>query len=437
MAAAMDRLRARHRRRRRAIAASRTSPGTSTTSPSGSSSGSRSRTCSTPSICKANLNPGTLRDVLSLRMGSSVAGTIRARVKDARLAQMLDHFTQYVGSSPYGSPAVLCSIAHMQTAEGVWYPIGGTRAVAEALRAAGERARLRVAAPARRSPACGSSATPCGRPDGGRRDRAGRRRGLEHGRDPHLPRAGRRRRGAALRAQGLRARLLGRGALSRASTGATSTSRTTTSSSRATPRRSSTGSTSAASRHPIPTCYLAAPSATEPGVAPRGRRGALRAGPHALPAAAPRLDRDAPGLPPGDPRQAEAHRGPARPRGAHRGRAAPDAAGHPRALQGAERRHLRPRQPRHVHRRLQARQPQPARQGPLPRRRRRPPGPGHADGDDVGLDRRRRAGRGRPRRGLCGGRREPASRRPSAAGARPRRCGLHGRSGSSASSAAT
>ncbi len=66
-------------------------------------------------------------------MGSSVAGTIRARVKDARLAQMLDHFTQYVGSSPYGSPAVLCSIAHMQTAQGVWYPIGGTRAVVTAL----------------------------------------------------------------------------------------------------------------------------------------------------------------------------------------------------------------------------------------------------------------------------------------------------------------
>jgi diapolycopene oxygenase len=82
---------------------------------------------------KANLNPGTLRDVLSLRMGSTVAATIRGRVRDARLAQMLDHFTQYVGSSPYGSPAVLCSIAHMQTAGGVWYPMGGTRAVAEGL----------------------------------------------------------------------------------------------------------------------------------------------------------------------------------------------------------------------------------------------------------------------------------------------------------------
>jgi phytoene desaturase len=82
---------------------------------------------------RANLNPATLRDVLSLRMGSSVAGTIRGKVKDGRLAQMLDHFVQYVGSSPYGAPAVLCAIAHMQAADGVWYPMGGTRAVAEAL----------------------------------------------------------------------------------------------------------------------------------------------------------------------------------------------------------------------------------------------------------------------------------------------------------------
>ena len=46
---------------------------------------------------------------------------------------MLDHFTQYVGSSPLGSPAILCGIAHMQTDEGIWYPVGGTRAVPLAL----------------------------------------------------------------------------------------------------------------------------------------------------------------------------------------------------------------------------------------------------------------------------------------------------------------
>lgn len=82
---------------------------------------------------KKNMDLATLKDVLALRMGRTVAGEIRRRVPDTRVAQMLDHFVQYVGSSPYGSPAVLCGIAHMQTQEGIWYPMGGTRAVPEAL----------------------------------------------------------------------------------------------------------------------------------------------------------------------------------------------------------------------------------------------------------------------------------------------------------------
>jgi phytoene desaturase len=79
-----------------------------------------------------------LGDVLSMRMGRSVAGTVRKFNPDPRVAQMLDHFTQYVGSCPEQSPAVLCGIAHMQTDEGVWYPRGGTRAVPDALVKLGE-----------------------------------------------------------------------------------------------------------------------------------------------------------------------------------------------------------------------------------------------------------------------------------------------------------
>ncbi|MCZ2340226.1 MAG: phytoene desaturase [Bacteroidales bacterium] len=82
---------------------------------------------------KAGFSPQIMSDVMSMRMGHSVAGTVRKFVPDARVAQMLDHFTQYVGSSPYGSPAVLCGIAHMQTEGGVWYPMGGIRAVPDAL----------------------------------------------------------------------------------------------------------------------------------------------------------------------------------------------------------------------------------------------------------------------------------------------------------------
>jgi diapolycopene oxygenase len=82
---------------------------------------------------KAAFDLKTLGDLFAMRMGRSVAGTVREFTPDARVAQMMDHFTQYVGSSPYGSPAVLCGIAHMQIAEGIWYPLGGTRAVPAAL----------------------------------------------------------------------------------------------------------------------------------------------------------------------------------------------------------------------------------------------------------------------------------------------------------------
>jgi phytoene desaturase len=79
------------------------------------------------------LRPSMLSDLRALRLGRTVAGTIRGYVPDRNAAQMLDHFTQYVGSAPDASPAVLCSIASMQVHDGVWYPIGGTRAVPVAL----------------------------------------------------------------------------------------------------------------------------------------------------------------------------------------------------------------------------------------------------------------------------------------------------------------
>lgn len=82
---------------------------------------------------KQNFSPSTLKDVLALRMGQTVAKVIRGHVPDERLAQMLDHYCQYVGSNPYLAPAVLSSIGDMQASEGVWYPVGGTRAVAEGL----------------------------------------------------------------------------------------------------------------------------------------------------------------------------------------------------------------------------------------------------------------------------------------------------------------
>jgi phytoene desaturase len=87
---------------------------------------------------KENMSLSTLSDVMALRMHRTVAGQIKKDVKDPRVQQMLEHFIQYVGSSPLASPAVLCGIAQMQQGEGVWYPIGGTRAVPTALTRLGE-----------------------------------------------------------------------------------------------------------------------------------------------------------------------------------------------------------------------------------------------------------------------------------------------------------
>ena len=74
-----------------------------------------------------------LKDVMRMRLGKTVAQVIRENIPDANTAQMLDHFVQYVGSSPDASPAILCAIGHMQMEEGIWYPLGGTRAVPEGL----------------------------------------------------------------------------------------------------------------------------------------------------------------------------------------------------------------------------------------------------------------------------------------------------------------
>ncbi|MFN7813771.1 MAG: phytoene desaturase family protein [Planctomycetia bacterium] len=82
---------------------------------------------------RQSLSVGFLKELIGMRPGHSVAGTVRSFVPDERAAQMLDHYTQYVGSCPEQSPAVLCGIAHMQSHDGVWYPRGGTGAVPQAL----------------------------------------------------------------------------------------------------------------------------------------------------------------------------------------------------------------------------------------------------------------------------------------------------------------
>lgn len=82
---------------------------------------------------KSAMKLSLLKDVRDMRLGQTVTETIKSFVKDKRVVQMLEHFVQYVGSAPDNTPAILCAIANMQTSEGVWYPIGGTAAVPQAL----------------------------------------------------------------------------------------------------------------------------------------------------------------------------------------------------------------------------------------------------------------------------------------------------------------
>lgn len=77
--------------------------------------------------------PGLLGDVLRMRMHSTVAGTVHKHVREPHLAQLCEHFMQYVGSSPFLAPAILSLIAAAQSDHGCWYSMGGTRSIARAL----------------------------------------------------------------------------------------------------------------------------------------------------------------------------------------------------------------------------------------------------------------------------------------------------------------
>ena len=74
-----------------------------------------------------------LKDVLAMRMHSTVGKTIDKHIHEPHVKQMAEHFLQYVGSSPFLAPAILTMIASVQTDQGCWYARGGTRGVARAL----------------------------------------------------------------------------------------------------------------------------------------------------------------------------------------------------------------------------------------------------------------------------------------------------------------
>ena len=60
---------------------------------------------------------GVLGDALRMRLHSTVARTAQRSSREPHLAQLSDHFMQYIGSSPFLAPAILSLIA---AAQGLW-----------------------------------------------------------------------------------------------------------------------------------------------------------------------------------------------------------------------------------------------------------------------------------------------------------------------------
>lgn len=61
---------------------------------------------------RQSMSLGVLKDLLSLRFGRTVAGLVRSHIPDSRIAQMMDHFTQYVDPRPNSSGGAVRNCAH-------------------------------------------------------------------------------------------------------------------------------------------------------------------------------------------------------------------------------------------------------------------------------------------------------------------------------------
>ncbi|MBX3386161.1 MAG: phytoene desaturase [Phycisphaeraceae bacterium] len=95
-------------------------------------------------------DPKLLADVLAMRMHSTMAATAHKHIAEAHVRQLVEHFLQYVGSSPFLAPAILSLIAAAQTDHGCWYAMapdgesGGTRMVARTLEWLGQELGVTV-----------------------------------------------------------------------------------------------------------------------------------------------------------------------------------------------------------------------------------------------------------------------------------------------------
>jgi diapolycopene oxygenase len=88
-------------------------------------------------------------DILQVDATRTMNRAIRSHVRSPYLRQLLSRFATYLGASPYKARAYLNVIAHVELTRGLWYPRGGTYAIARAYRRLAEELGVEIRTGAR------------------------------------------------------------------------------------------------------------------------------------------------------------------------------------------------------------------------------------------------------------------------------------------------
>ena len=79
------------------------------------------------------MRPGTVKGMLKTLPLESVAKFVSRYIKNEKLQQAFTFQTLYLGMSPYDCPAIYALLPYIEMEFGVWFPKGGTIALADAL----------------------------------------------------------------------------------------------------------------------------------------------------------------------------------------------------------------------------------------------------------------------------------------------------------------
>jgi phytoene desaturase len=84
------------------------------------------------------------RDLIDIDPMTTLAKRGAKYFSDPRLQQWVGRYATYSGSSPYGAPATLACIPHIEARYGAWYPTGGLSALRDAFVRVAERCGVEI-----------------------------------------------------------------------------------------------------------------------------------------------------------------------------------------------------------------------------------------------------------------------------------------------------